>query len=141
MCHHSIFLLDRDSTTSIYLYLSLALSVFTKQDLIWDFKYVQKQRAKFQLINVIIGTAKMVIYISRKNIVEERVGQDAVWVWQRMIQARIDFKYFSAMNDVSQFIDIQGSWCLGVGWGEDKNHVVVLFFPPCPCFVCDGKVC
>ena len=40
---------------------------FTLQTFILGFKYVKREKSKCQLINFILGQAKMAIYISRKN--------------------------------------------------------------------------
>jgi len=52
--------------------------VFTFNVFILGSKYGQKQRIKWQLINFIVGQAKLAIYITRRNRMENSRCQDVV---------------------------------------------------------------
>ncbi len=41
-------------------------------------KYVKKKRYDCQLLNFILGQAKLAVYTSRKNKIEQKSGQDVV---------------------------------------------------------------
>ena len=74
------------------------------------YTYCQKKKNKFQLFNFILGRAKMSVYLSRRNKVEESSDHDAVCLLIKMLKARlkIDFNYYKTMNNLSEFISV---WC------------------------------
>jgi len=63
--------------------------VFTVQSFIFGFRYVAKNRIKCQLLNFIIGEAKMAIYLSRKNKIEGSEGCEAVSILKNRIKSLI----------------------------------------------------
>ena len=77
---------------------------------ILGYKYCQKKKPQCQLLNCILGRAKMSVYLSRRNKVEESSDHDAVWLLIKMMKARlkVDFEYYKEMNDLSEFIRV---WC------------------------------
>lgn len=64
----------------------------------------------WQLLNFIIGEAKMAIYLSRRNKVEGTNGTDAITLWRRNVHCRLQLKFyfFKAMIDFKSFGTI---WC------------------------------
>ncbi|KAI4900062.1 hypothetical protein NFI96_009347, partial [Prochilodus magdalenae] len=73
-------------------------------------KYVRSQRFKCQLLNFILGQAKLAIYMSRKNKMSQSSDHDATQVFTRLVRARvkIDFNYYRSMNDLDSF---KLFWC------------------------------
>lgn len=96
-----------------FLFSLLGIS-FTKQCFILGFKYSKLQKYRCQLINFIVGQAKMAIYISRRNKIEQRNGQHIVAVFKNMFKSRIlvDFNYYKLMNAINVF---KIEWCSDVG--------------------------
>lgn len=84
---------------------------FSKHLFILGFSYSQKRRVKCQLFNFVFGQAKMAIYLSRRNKIEESLDFDINTVFVRMVKARlkVDFDFYSTTNNVEEFINI---WCL-----------------------------
>lgn len=64
----------------------------------------------WQLLNFIVGEAKMAIYLSRKNKIEDKDGTDAIVLWRRNVRFRLqlEFSFFKTMNDFKSFTTI---WC------------------------------
>ena len=58
--------------------------------------YRKSNQCKWELLNWILGEAKMSIYSSRKNRVEDRTGQEALPVFISLLKARVwvDFRFF-----------------------------------------------
>ncbi len=77
---------------------------------IFGLKYVMKKRFVCQLLNFVLGQAKLAIYISRKKKVEQNLEQNVVTLFLNMVQARIliDFKYYKHMDDLDSFEEV---WC------------------------------
>ena len=73
-----------------------------QQTFIFVFKYVQKQRHKCQLIHFFLGQAKMAIYVSRKNKVEQMSSQDVVLHFSILVRSciLIDFRFDKAMKNL-----------------------------------------
>ncbi len=69
---------------------------------IFGLKCVMKKRFICQLLNFVLGQAKLAIYISRKKKVEQNLEQNVVTLFLNMVQARIliDFKYYKHMDDL-----------------------------------------
>ena len=97
---------------------------FTLQTFILGFKYVKREKSKCQLINFILGQAKMAIYISRKNKVAHGADYEATRILSRLVKSRIliDFNYYKSMSDVEAF---EARWCCGGA----------------VCSVCEGELC
>ncbi|KAK0145749.1 Transposon TX1 uncharacterized protein [Merluccius polli] len=85
--------------------------VFTKHMFILGFMYRQKQKAKCQLLNFLLGQAKMAVYLSRKRKLEESLDCDAKTILIRMIKSSlmVDFNYYSLMKDLVSFEKV---WCV-----------------------------
>ncbi len=83
---------------------------FYPETFIFDFKYAQKKRIVFQLLNFILGQAKLAIYMSRKSKLEQGCNDDVVMALRSLLKARImiDFSYYNAMNDLFTF---KTKWC------------------------------
>lgn len=83
---------------------------FCIETFILGFKYFQKKRFTCQLLNFILGQAKMAIYISRKNRVEQKCSDDVNVCFLTLIKSRvlIDFRFYKTMRDLSTFELI---WC------------------------------
>lgn len=79
--------------------------VFSKQMFILGFKYKKSVKQKCQLMNFILGQAKMAIYVSRKRKIDDLIDIDVKLLFTRMVKARmkIDFNYYKEMKDVNQF--------------------------------------
>lgn len=84
--------------------------VFSVQTLICGFKYTRSRSGECQLLNFVLGKAKMAIYISRRNHVEQRNDSDVVQVFKVMVKSRIivDFRFYKVMNNLMKFESI---WC------------------------------
>lgn len=85
---------------------------FSSQTFVFGFKYTQKHRSKCQLINFILGQAKMAIYTSRKNKIATNLDCGIMSVFSRLVKSRIliDFLFFKHMRDLDVFVD---KWCYG----------------------------
>jgi len=83
---------------------------FSVQTFILGFKYVQKRRNECQLLNFILGKAKMAIYISRRDKIEKQIDYNVERVFTAMIKSRlvIDFRFYKAMDSLNVF---EGIWC------------------------------
>lgn len=83
---------------------------FTPKAFIYGAGYTRNQRFKWQLINFMVGQAKMAIYISRKNRIKSIHGQDCVLLFKAFTRSRIsvEFKYYKEMQDLDTFV-LQ--WC------------------------------
>lgn len=81
---------------------------FSKHLFILGFSYSQKRRVKCQLFNFVFGQAKMAMYLSRRNKIEESLDFDINTVFVRMVKARlkVDFDFYSTTNNVEEFINI-----------------------------------
>ena len=80
--------------------------IFSSKIWILGQKYSVAQRVKSQLLNFLIGQAKLAVYITRKNKIEGREGQHVVIVFKNMVKARVmfDFKFYKLMNDLESFL-------------------------------------
>lgn len=83
---------------------------FSSEIFILGPKYSVAQRIKSQLLNFLIGQAKLAVYMTRKNKIEGREGQHVVIVFKNLVKARlmIDFKFYKMMNDLESFLQ---KWC------------------------------
>ena len=84
--------------------------IFTEKVFIMGAGYNKKNKDKWQLLNHLSGEAKMAIYISRKNRVENRDGQEAraVWVVNLRARLRLEFSFYKLVSDLESFKRI---WC------------------------------
>ena len=84
--------------------------VFTERVFIMGAAYKKEEKEKCQLLHFLSGEAKMAIYISRKNRVENREGQEAKAVWLVNIRARLwlDFRFYKHTRDLDAF---KQRWC------------------------------
>lgn len=84
--------------------------VFSQQLFILGFKYSQKWRVKCQLINFVLGQAKMAIYVSRRNKTQFSLDCSAESIFIRMVKARlkVDYSFYSATKNVDEF---KKMWC------------------------------
>ncbi len=71
----------------------------------------KKEKNECQLLNFILGKAKMAIYISRRDQIEQKVDHNVERVFAAMIKSRllIDFNFYKAMDSLNMFERI---WCL-----------------------------
>ena len=88
-----------------------ALSVCIKT-FICGFKYARRKRFKCQLLNFLLGQAKMAVYGTRKNKIERNMSYNLLAAFFNSVKSRIliDFRYFKAMEDLLSFDLI---WCYG----------------------------
>ena len=56
---------------------------------------MKKNQKKWQLLSFVPGTAKTVVYVSRRNKAEERAGQDAAAVWRCNVGCRLRLEFSS----------------------------------------------
>lgn len=84
--------------------------IFSPQTFILGFNYCQKRRVKCELLNFILGQAKMAVYISRREKVEQLVDCEPKTTLIRMIRTRvnIDFNFYRLMDDLETF---ENMWC------------------------------
>ncbi len=83
---------------------------FSERVFILGFKYSQSKKYIFQLLNFIIGQAKMTIYVSKRNKLEEKPCQNIIEIFLILVKSRvlIDYKLYKDMNDLFTFEKI---WC------------------------------
>lgn len=83
---------------------------FYPETFIFSFKYDQKKRVVFQLLNFILGQVKLAIYMSRKNKIEKKSNDDVIFVFKSLLKVRIliDFRFYKAMCDLCTF---KMKWC------------------------------
>lgn len=83
--------------------------VFSFKKFIFGPKYNRLIRKKSQLLNFVVGQAKLAIYISRKNKIEGKTGQ-VLLLFKEFVKARIlvDYTFYKAMNNCEVFLD---QWC------------------------------
>lgn len=69
-----------------------------------------KKRFVCQLLNFVLGQAKLAIYTSRKKKIEQNSEQNVVAMFSNMLKARIliDFAFYKHMDDLITF---EGIWC------------------------------
>ncbi len=72
-------------------------------------KYVKRKRYDCQLHNFILGQAKLAVYTSRKNKIEQKSGQDVV-LFLSLVKARvlIDLHFYKSVYDLFSF---ELKWC------------------------------
>ena len=68
----------------------------------------KKEKEKWQLLNFLSGEAKMAIYVSRRNKMEGREGQDVIEVWRVNVKSRLwlEYRFFKQNNDFSTFKEV-----------------------------------
>jgi len=95
--------------------------VFSQEIFILGCKYVSKKKFVCQLLNFVVGQAKMAIYLSRKKKIEQDVVQNVV-LFFNLVQSRIliDFYYYKCIGDLFSFENI---WSC-----NDALFVFVVFF-------------
>ncbi len=83
---------------------------FSLEVFICGFKYTQKYRFCCQLLNFLLGQAKMAIYDTRKIKIEQNLSSNLQIVFFNLVKSRIliDFRYYKAMGDLMRFETI---WC------------------------------
>ncbi len=74
---------------------------FSLETFILGFKYVRKKRFVCQLLNCVLGQAKLAIYTSRKKKIEQNVNQNIVAVFSNLVKSRVmvDFLYYKSVDD------------------------------------------
>lgn len=77
---------------------------------IFGFKFVRFNRLTCQLLNFVLGQAKLAIYINRKNKVERLSGEDVVVMLLNLVKSQvlIDFCFYKSTKDLTTF-DMK--WC------------------------------
>lgn len=100
--------------------------VFSLQLFILGSKYTQRHRSKCQLINFVLGQAKMAIYMSRSNKMGSNLDSDCnvLNVFFRSLKSRIlvDFHFFKYMKDLETFVE---KWCYGEALCSVRDGEVV----------------
>lgn len=73
---------------------------FTQSKFIQGAGYSQKQKMKWQIINFLVGQAKLAILITRRNKIDNVQGQEILIVFKAFVKSRvtIDFKYYKAIK-------------------------------------------
>lgn len=79
--------------------------LFSVETFILGVKYTRNRRFDCQLLNFIVGQAKLAVYTSRKSRIEKKPGQDVSVVFKALIKSRvlIDFNFYKSMNDLPMF--------------------------------------
>ena len=109
-------------------FLTLVFSLFnvffTEKVFIFGAGYKKTNSEKWQLINYLLGEAKMAVYISRRNKVEEREGHNAHTVFLCNIRARVwlEFQFYRTIEDVDAF---KQRWCYGGFICSVVNNVLI----------------
>ena len=83
---------------------------FSKEMFVLGFKYVKKRQKVCKLLNFILGQAKMAIYVTRRNKVENQPGTNVV-LFPALVKARVlvDFHFYKLMQNLETFEDV---WCV-----------------------------
>ncbi len=83
---------------------------FTKQDFILGCMYTVKEKCKCHLLNFVVGIAKLAIYVTRRNKVEQRGQQDVIPVLKKMIKSRLvmEFNFYNLMSTLNI---LETEWC------------------------------
>ncbi len=99
---------------------------------ILGFKYVRKKRFVCQLLNFVLGQAKLAIYIGRKTKVEQNVNQNIVVVFSNLVKSRVmvDFLYYKSIDD---FVTFECIWCCNEALCSvfEDFYIVMFFFLLC----------
>ncbi len=79
--------------------------MFSMKVFICGFKYVKSRCYKSQLINSLLGQAKMAIYVTRKEKVDMNINKSLVAVFSKLVKSRIliDFLYYKSIHDLLMF--------------------------------------
>ncbi len=82
---------------------------FSQEVFIFGFKYIRKHRFCCQLLNFLLGQAKMAIYDTRKIKIELNLSSNFQIVFFKLVKSRIliDFRYYKAMGDLMHFETIR----------------------------------
>lgn len=115
-CRETVFhcFMECSRLAPLFCFLSLLLFsfdiVFSVQGFIFGFFYNQRHRVKCELINFVVGEAKLAIYLSRKNKIQGKAGDDVVAVLKNLIKSRVitDFYFFKLTKAIDYFKD---KWC------------------------------
>ncbi|KAM3619024.1 uncharacterized protein V6R79_001803 [Siganus canaliculatus] len=68
-------------------------------------RYSRRTKVKGQLLNFLVGQAKMAVYLSRRNMVERSGDADALEVLKRMLKVRLktDFSFYRLTKNLEEF--------------------------------------
>ena len=83
---------------------------FSTEVFILGFRYTRRRQNECKLLNFILGQAKMAIYVSRRNKVDQMPGDDVTVLFPALVKARVlvDFRFYEMMQDLETFVDL---WC------------------------------
>ncbi len=86
------------------------MRIFRLRLLFWALNIYRKKLFICQLLNFILGQAKLAVYISQKNKIEQRSSDDVYVCFLTLVKSRvlIDFQIYRTMKDLSTFEQI---WC------------------------------
>nr|BAC82605.1 pol-like protein [Tetraodon nigroviridis] len=98
---------------------------FCERTFIYGAGYKKTSQKKWQLLNFVCGAAKLAIYVTRRNKVEGRAGQDAASVWRCSVRCRLrlEFGFYKMTDDQQTFID---TWCFGQILCSVDNNILHL---------------
>ena len=84
--------------------------VFTETAFIFGAGYKKQNAGKWELLNFIVGQAKISIYKSRKNKVNSTAGQQLTNMFLSLVKARVrvDFRFHCLMRSMEEFLN---RWC------------------------------
>lgn len=84
---------------------------FSTETFVLGFKYVKKRQNVCKILNFILGQAKMAIYITRRNKVEQQPGTNVIALFPALVKARVlvDFRFYELMQNLETFKDV---WCV-----------------------------
>lgn len=85
---------------------------FSLETFILGYKYVRKKSVVCQLLNFVLGQAKLAIYLSRKKKIEQNLNQNMVALFSNLVKSRVmvDFLYYKSIDD---FVTFECIWCYG----------------------------
>ena len=71
-------------------------------------------KSKGELINFILGNAKMAVYISRKNKIEQDSDNDVLTVLFRLLRSRVqmEFKFYNSLSNLADFESVIRGQCV-----------------------------
>ncbi len=98
--------------SALFLFLQGVFTVFTKGVFICGFKYTRQKKEKSQLLNFVLGLAKMAVYVSRRRRVEVEGGEtiSPLTMCVELIRSRVrlDFGFYKMAGDLDTFKEM---WC------------------------------
>ena len=84
--------------------------IFSLSVFIGGLKYSKREKCKWQILNFLLGEAKMAIYLTRRDKLQNEPVRDMGFLWKTNIKARLklEFCFYKATNNIPAFIEQWG---------------------------------